>query len=354
MDGLLGGRGSPAFRHDFWNYEFMSAGFLLALPLSALLGLGAVVTLHGALTCPTPRRRILFAFELTAIYALLYSFATLTLSLPFFSQAKASYLLPLLLPLALGFGRGVGAIDRRLEKVGPEARGIFNRRRRDWPAGPLAGLRGLSGPAKGDRSRSSGPIGPNQLRIGSPSLDPCSNSPFSRIAAPGSRSTASSSCICGGSSRRVVSRRGASSPRVAPWPRRWASLGNTVNQAYQGLVEDGLLRAHVGQGTFVAGRLREVASAEGEAPKPFAWEGLASRRLRRLQVPAGAVPKRAVRHDLSPGQVDRASLPGVGAEARLRTRARAGRVARRRGGPARLAAAASRPRAHPGVPRRVL
>jgi hypothetical protein len=124
-DGLVGGLGTPSYRHAFWNYDFMSAGFLLALPLSALLALGGAITLRRAFASPGPHRRAIHSFELTAIYALVYSFATLTLSLPFFSQAKSSYLLPLLLPLSLLFGRGVGAVDRRLAAAGPIARGVF-------------------------------------------------------------------------------------------------------------------------------------------------------------------------------------------------------------------------------------
>jgi DNA-binding transcriptional MocR family regulator len=95
-----------------------------------------------------------------------------------------------------------------------------------------------------------------------------------------------------------------------------ASLGlarNTVNQAYQALVEDGLLTSHVGQGTFVARRpgppLRPVAEP---GARGFAWAGLFSRRATATSLPEamrvhGRVPEPPF--DFRGGQVDTGSLP---------------------------------------------
>lgn len=88
---------------------------------------------------------------------------------------------------------------------------------------------------------------------------------------------------------------------------------NTVNQAYQALAEDGLLRARVGQGTFV--RAGAAAPGRGEAPpagpRGFAWEGLLARRTRALALPRGlrGEPGPAARFDFRGGQVDAESLP---------------------------------------------
>ena len=96
----------------------------------------------------------------------------------------------------------------------------------------------------------------------------------------------------------------------------------TVSHAYQRLVEDGVLAARVGQGTFVAGRPAGAASAaaesraEGEgpdsdaAPRP-AWAALFSRRARHARLPRMAAPAQPsqIRFDFLGGRVDPAQLP---------------------------------------------
>jgi GntR family transcriptional regulator/MocR family aminotransferase len=89
---------------------------------------------------------------------------------------------------------------------------------------------------------------------------------------------------------------------------------NTVNQAYQALVDEGLLRAHVGQGTFVVGRAGGPAlrAAQGAPPRALAWEGLLARRARAAAPPRGfyqyAGPRR-VEFDLLAGRVDVSQFP---------------------------------------------
>lgn len=100
-----------------------------------------------------------------------------------------------------------------------------------------------------------------------------------------------------------------------------ASLGvsrTTANLAYECLGEAGLIRAHVGQGTFVApsprgaappARLREIT------PRGFAWEGLFASQARDLRLPSRLreVPPRpgAIRFDFRPGRVDASALPAA-------------------------------------------
>ncbi len=98
-----------------------------------------------------------------------------------------------------------------------------------------------------------------------------------------------------------------------------ASLGvsrTTANLAYESLAEAGLVRAHVGQGTFVAeppaGAARPARPRE-IAPPGFAWEGLFAAHAEGLRVPARLREPRprpgVVRFDFRPGRVDAEALP---------------------------------------------
>jgi GntR family transcriptional regulator/MocR family aminotransferase len=95
-----------------------------------------------------------------------------------------------------------------------------------------------------------------------------------------------------------------------------AALGlarNTVAQAYDALCSDGMLAAHVGQGTFVAAR----AAGASRPPAPpgargFAWEGLVARRVRRVPVAEALEANPVLRdpaYDFRAGGVDLDSAP---------------------------------------------
>ncbi len=93
---------------------------------------------------------------------------------------------------------------------------------------------------------------------------------------------------------------------------------NTVAQAYDELVADGLLAAHVGQGTFVAaplpgGRTPRTSRAATEPRRGFVWSGLFALRARTLAVPAGLIPDRSIRtrFDFRGGQVALDALPSA-------------------------------------------
>lgn len=120
-DGYIAGRVYPHERHALWDYDFMSAGYLLALPLTALLGLGIERTLMEALRDPDPARRAALSFLLTASYAVAFACLSLTLSLPFFAQAKAPYVLCLVPVASVCFARGATAVDAWLARPGRHA-----------------------------------------------------------------------------------------------------------------------------------------------------------------------------------------------------------------------------------------
>jgi hypothetical protein len=125
-DGGIGGRVFPEQRHGFWHYDFVSAAFLLGLPATALLALGALRSLSRAFGDPEPRVRAALSFLLTTCYAVGFSLLVLTASLPYFAQAKGSYALVLAGPLALFFADGAVRVDAWLAaRGGVAARAAF-------------------------------------------------------------------------------------------------------------------------------------------------------------------------------------------------------------------------------------
>lgn len=110
-DGYIAGRVNPGQRHGFWSYDFMSAGYLLALPVTALVLLGLGRLALEALRDADPGRRAALSFLLTASYAIGFAFLSLTVFLPFFAQAKAPYALCLTPVLALAFAAGAARVD---------------------------------------------------------------------------------------------------------------------------------------------------------------------------------------------------------------------------------------------------
>jgi hypothetical protein len=113
-DGFIGGRVFPADRHGLWNYDFMSIGYWLALPATLLILAGALRGARVALRDPDPGRRAAFGLLAAAAWGLGLAYLYLTLRLAFFAQAKATYLLALLTPLAIWFALGFRDLDAAL------------------------------------------------------------------------------------------------------------------------------------------------------------------------------------------------------------------------------------------------
>jgi hypothetical protein len=110
-DGGIAGRVNPVQRHGFWHHDFVSSAYWLGLGASALLGYGLLRMTRRALAPGDARVRAALSFLLTACYAVGFSLLALTASLPFFAQAKASYALCLVGPLALAFADAAARID---------------------------------------------------------------------------------------------------------------------------------------------------------------------------------------------------------------------------------------------------
>lgn len=94
---------------------------------------------------------------------------------------------------------------------------------------------------------------------------------------------------------------------------------NTVSRAYQDLVSEGYLTAHVGQGTFVARRppraLPDRPATGGPETAEFVWAGLFAHRVRDLSLPSGfrrlgdAARTHPVVYSFRGGQVAADALP---------------------------------------------
>lgn len=120
-DGAIAGRVFPSDRHPFWSYGFMTLGYWVALPATALLAVGGAVGVRRALRGPDARRRIALSFVATTAYASLFTLLYMTLRLPFWSQAKATYALVAAAPAAVFFALGTAACDRALAARGRTA-----------------------------------------------------------------------------------------------------------------------------------------------------------------------------------------------------------------------------------------
>lgn len=113
-DGGVAGHVFPHQRHPFWNYEFMSAGYLLALPGTGLILFGAGRCALLALRGRDARRRAALSFLTTVAYAVGFAVLSMTVQLPFFAQAKAFYGLSMAAPLAVFFAVGAARCDQAL------------------------------------------------------------------------------------------------------------------------------------------------------------------------------------------------------------------------------------------------
>jgi len=117
-DGGIAGRVNPTQRHVFWNYQFMSAAYLLAVPATLFAGAGALRCTYRALRDDDPRRRAAFSFIMTLSYAILFGLLYLSLRLPYFGQAKATYGLVVMPALSVFFADGLAWLDETLSRRG--------------------------------------------------------------------------------------------------------------------------------------------------------------------------------------------------------------------------------------------
>ena len=106
-DGLAAGVIRLAARHDAWNYDYMTAGYLLALPATVLLVVGFGRAVHFALSDSDLGRRLAMSLLVAFLYTGGFALFAITLELPFYAQAKAFYLLSTIVALSIAAALGI-------------------------------------------------------------------------------------------------------------------------------------------------------------------------------------------------------------------------------------------------------
>jgi hypothetical protein len=107
-DAFLAGKALVAARHPFWNYDFMSLVYLLALPAVGLLAVGLVQGIRLAFRGREWNSRVIWAFLVISVYAVFVFFLYGTLKVPVYGQAKAFYFLGIMAPLTVFWAEGFG------------------------------------------------------------------------------------------------------------------------------------------------------------------------------------------------------------------------------------------------------
>jgi hypothetical protein len=101
-------------RHPFWNYEAMSASYILALPATALVGAGVVKVLQCALMGDDRRRRSFFTLVAALVFVVFFAVVSASIRFPFWGGQRTSYALAAVVPAAVCAGVGTASADRWL------------------------------------------------------------------------------------------------------------------------------------------------------------------------------------------------------------------------------------------------
>ncbi|MFL2936565.1 MAG: ArnT family glycosyltransferase [Myxococcota bacterium] len=125
-DGLVGGMARIETRHGFWNDDFQTLIYPLALPATVLGWLGYFRLGYGSFREADLGRRLYLSL-LTSLLALLgFSLFLISLELPYYAQAKSFYILAGLLPLSLSLAEGLGWAAETMSKAQrPAVTGLY-------------------------------------------------------------------------------------------------------------------------------------------------------------------------------------------------------------------------------------
>lgn len=119
-DGLLGGAGEISGRNPRWRYGWMSAGYLLAVPLCLVIAAGFAELKWRTLRAVDAGERRSLGLLVVLCAAMLFAMLYATLALPYYGQAKAFYALCVTPVIAVAFGSGFHWLDARLSMAGAQ------------------------------------------------------------------------------------------------------------------------------------------------------------------------------------------------------------------------------------------
>jgi hypothetical protein len=105
-------------RHAYWNYDAMLVGYLLALPATALVGVGVSKATAEALLGSDLRRRSFFSLVTALLFVIFFSVVSLSIRFPFWGALRASYALAAVVPVAICAGIGTASVDHWLAARG--------------------------------------------------------------------------------------------------------------------------------------------------------------------------------------------------------------------------------------------
>lgn len=113
-DALAAGHSQPLANPAGWALDWMLLGYLLALPVTLLLGAGLFRAIGHALRSEGPGRRLGWTLLLLALFAMGLSHLVFSIRYPSYAASKAFYALPALLPLALVAALGLAWLPEHL------------------------------------------------------------------------------------------------------------------------------------------------------------------------------------------------------------------------------------------------
>ena len=139
-EGLPASTTSLSQRHELWNYDLMSVGYLLALPATATMLFGFVKATVQSLTGADLSRRLLLSLIVALTHVVSFSLLAYSVRVPYWGNVKATYALCLVVPVAVCAGFGFSTVDHWLAtRRRPVLRAVFY----GW-LGTLVAVLGLS------------------------------------------------------------------------------------------------------------------------------------------------------------------------------------------------------------------